>query len=124
MFKTVKHRIKGVCIAIGCSRPNRPKKDCYCPRHRHRYNKAKRYARYTYDIWLTNCRTRGIENLVTFEEFKEWCKETGYLENKVRMPTSATIDRIESHLPYTIGNMQIMNHWENSFKQDGDEVPF
>lgn len=62
--------------------------------------------------------------MVTFEEFKEWCKETGYLENKVRMPTSATIDRIESHLPYTIGNMQIMNHWENSFKQDGDEVPF
>jgi len=123
MFQTVKHRKKGICIAVGCQRANRAK-DPLCPRHRHRYNKAKRFARYTYDIWITNCRRRGIENLVTFEEFKTWCEGNGYLENKGRKTTSATIDRINSDSPYTIDNMQIMNHWDNSFKQDGDEVPF
>ena len=123
MFKIVKRANKKQCPAYGCTNERASKKR-FCAKHVHRHLKATDYPKYVYNIWKTNCRRRGIENLVTIQEFRGWCEKTGYLEKKGRKSDSSTIDRIKSHLPYTINNMQIMNHWDNSFKQDMDEVPF
>lgn len=123
MFRICKNKDPRLCKAHGCKN-NRSGKDPLCPKHRHRYNKENDHCKYVYNTWLANCRRRGIENLVTLEEFRKWCRETDYLEKKGRKHDSYTIDRIKSELPYTIDNMQIMNHWENSFKQDMDDVPF
>ena len=125
---------KNLCKAHGCKN-KRTKKDRFCSKHRHRYNKENNFVNYIFHIWKSNCRRRGKENTVSLEEFKKICEETGYLSGKGRRPESMTIDRIDSSKGYSIENMQILSLSINSSKgncdledfetvDDYDDLPF
>lgn len=122
MFKIIKNKDKTLCCAYRCKN-KRPAKDRFCPKHRHRYNKEKRFLEYTYYAWRSNAIRRKKPFSVTLEQFKQFCEETNYLELKGKHKNAMTIDRIKSNLGYEIGNIQIMRHGENSTKQNKD-CPF
>ena len=126
MFKISTNKNKKLCCAYRCLN-TRSKKDRFCPKHRHRFNKENNPLNYVFYIWKSNCKRRGKTNSVTLEEFKLFCEQTGYLDSKGRKSTSLTIDRIKSSEGYSIENMQVISLSENSSKgatDEGDECPF
>lgn len=126
MFRIVSNKDKNLCKAHGCKN-NRTKKDRFCSKHRHRYNKENNFVNYVFHIWKSNCRRRGKENTVSLEEFKKFCEETDYLSGKGRRSESMTIDRIDSSKGYSIENMQILSLSLNSSKGNSDfedDLPF
>jgi hypothetical protein len=56
---------------------------------------------------------RGIKFLLTKEQFKKFCDETGYLDKKGTTAESMTIDRIKNNLGYQEGNIRILSLSEN-----------
>jgi hypothetical protein len=70
----------------------------------------------TYYAWTcleASARKRGIKFLITFAEFKNFCRGTGYLENKGKKSESLTIDRIDPAKPYQLDNLRILTWMEN-----------
>lgn len=102
-------------MAHGCLKPRDGTKR-FCPRHRHRYDKANRPIYYTYQILRNNAKKRGKEFSITLDEFREFCIETGYMQLKGRMATSATIDRIDPTKGYEKGNIRILSNEANGRK--------
>lgn len=124
MFRIIKHKNGGLCQAHGCGN-KRTERDNLCPKHRHRYNKENNPENYTYHLLKANARRRGHSCSLTLEEFKEFCKDTGYMDLKGRRPLSASIDRIDPNKGYEKGNIQIMSLRDNAVKQHTDkDCPF
>lgn len=130
-FRIVKNPKKGICQAHGCLNGSRPGGDRFCAKHRKRYLKNRDPERYTYQALRSNAKRRGKEFLITLKEFREWCKETKYMELKGRSKLKASIDRIDPSRGYEKGNLQILTLQENGRKgfeekgHGGDpEVPF
>lgn len=59
-------------------------------------------------------RRRGIPCSLTLEEFKEFCRETNYVELRGTAEDSLTIDRIDPNEGYHAWNMRVLSHKENS----------
>lgn len=114
---------KGICAIPRCGN-NRPKFDCVCPKHRKRIDKVTDPVRYTYNYFKSNAKRRKKDFTITLEYFRQFCKESGYMEGKGRTPDALTIDRVKNHLGYIPGNLQILSHSKNSAKGAGDDCPF
>lgn len=127
MFKIVKNKKKGVCQAARCKNPNKPK-DRFCHKHSHRYQKAKNLISYTFNLLKSNARKRKKGFDLTLPEFKNWCEENNYIDEKGRKANSATIDRIDHRKGYSIDNIQVLTKSENSKKRhtdlEEDDCPF
>ena len=117
MFKIVKNRRKGICVAHGCMNSH-SKKDRFCSKHRHRYNKWMNPLKYTFYKRKYRAKEREIEWNLTLEEFKEFCDETNYMELKGKMSHSASIDRIDPSKGYEKGNIQILSLGDNTRKKN------
>lgn len=63
-----------------------------------------------------NAKKRGIGWQITFEQFKKFIHETGYITKRGIKPGSMTIDRKRHKEPYHINNIQILRHDVNSTK--------
>lgn len=130
MFRIVPNK-KDRCCAHGCKNL-KTKKDRFCGKHRHRFNKAVNPIRYTYNSLKSNARRRGHEFDLTIFEFERFCQETGYMELKGKLPGSASIDRMDCNKGYTYENIQILTLRQNSIKQNRvdygneqiDDLPF
>lgn len=81
-------------------------------------------ARYAYNKLKSNAKRRKKGFTLTFEEFQDFCAETGYLELRGRDADSATIDRIGNDGPYSRDNIQVLTNSENSSKPDKPYNPF
>lgn len=134
MFRIVKHRKPGICVAHGCMN-NHTKKDRFCSKHSHRFQKAKNTLSYTYNLLKGNASRRNKEFNITLEEFRIWCDENNYINEKGKTSKSASIDRIDPEKGYEIGNIQKMSLGENTrkmvynrYKKEGDpeydDLPF
>lgn len=58
------------------------------------------------------CRHLGL----TYEQFEEFCKATGYTDGSGRQRYQLHIDRIDPSKGYEIGNIQILTCSENTAK--------
>ncbi len=114
---------KGLCVAYRCMKKHSAR-DHFCPKHRKRYQKEKDPVLYTYGFLKQNAKRRKKPFPLTIEEFRQFCRETNYIELKGRLKKSATIDRIDSKKGYSIDNIQILSLSQNSSKSDKDETPF
>ncbi|OAB79731.1 hypothetical protein ULVI_03020 [Cochleicola gelatinilyticus] len=56
-----------------------------------------------------NAKTRGKSFSITLDEFRQLCKETGYIITKGFRGRAASIDRIDNSKGYSIDNIQIMS---------------
>jgi hypothetical protein len=66
-------------------------------------------------------KARGLPFDITLVQFREFCKQTGYIERRGREADSATIDRIDHDKGYHIWNIQIKTFLENC--TNGHVVP-
>lgn len=64
---------------------------------------------------------RRVPFTITLAQFREFCKQSGYLELRGTEPESATIDRINHDEGYHIWNIRVLSHAENS--KNGHVVP-
>ena len=121
MFVIIPHKV--LCCAYRC--PNsKQKKDRFCSKHRHRYNKINNPVQYTYNALKSNARRRRKFFDLTIEQFRSFCEKNNYMELKGKTGASASIDCIIAAKGYTEGNIRILSISENSRKGAKDEVPF
>lgn len=93
----------------------------HCWKCRARMLKERRPETYVLNAIRGRARQRKIPFTITLAQFREWCRETGYLERRGKTPESATIDRKNHDEGYHIWNIQILSHAENS--NNGHTVP-
>jgi len=79
---------------------------------------------YCYNSLKSNAKRRGKDFDLTLEEFRIFCEETGYIDNKGKRKDSATIDRKDASKGYSLGNLQILSLEENSRKGAEEKAPF
>lgn len=92
---------------------------CYkCVKRKHKIDNPMRYA---FDTLKSNAQRRGKEFSLTFEEFKKFCAETGYMDKKGKTATSMSIDRKENDKGYTYDNMQLLSLADNTAKGSLDQ---
>lgn len=89
-----------------------------CARCRAREFREKHPIAYLYNNTKHHARQRGIEFLLSKEEFRQFCEQTNYHLLKGRRGDAMTIDRRDSNGPYSIDNIQPLTHTENSTKRD------
>ena len=77
---------------------------------------------YVLNMLRHSARKRNLPFTLTVASFKEWCLQTGYLENRGNQPHNLTIDRIDWNEGYHLWNIQTLTHEENS-AQGGDNAP-
>ena len=78
--------------------------------------RRKNPEKYAYHNLKSNSKRRGILFELSFEEFKEFCFKTEYIQGKGKTKDSYSIDRKDSSKGYTKNNIQILTLSENSRK--------
>lgn len=68
---------------------------------------------YAYQEVRTSARKRGIDFSLTFAQFKEFDRQTGYVESKGQSAECLSIDRIDSSKGYEVGNIRAITWIEN-----------
>jgi hypothetical protein len=109
-------RQKGVCIVSGCGGAAKGK---MCSTCRARHWRIEHPMKYAYNNIKNRAKQREIEFNLTFEEFKQFCLKTNYIERKKRASDGLTIDRINESKGYTFENIQVLNLITNIKKYYG-----
>lgn len=65
---------------------------------------------------MNSAKKRDIPFELTFQEFCDFDEQTGYIEKRGTGPDSLTIDRIDSNLPYRLGNIRALT-WDENCKR-------
>jgi len=105
------------CKTEGCN--NQARKDSnYCYTCVIRRVRAKNPVKYIYNNLKFNAKRRGKEFTLTYEQFEQFCIETGYDKNRGQTPTSMSIDRIDNNRGYSIDNIRSITLSENSSLRD------
>jgi len=126
MFKiSLSKKKKGIyCSAYACN--NKPIKKLGGLCHKHYWRKRKEidpiYCRY--NQFKGNAKQRGKIFLITLKQFREFCKNTGYIINKGKRGMNATIDRIDNSKGYIISNIQLLSLRQNASKGSSQDCPF
>lgn len=108
---------QGLCLVVGCKNKRYAKKRyLICITCNSRNVSSKRPEARTYRNLKSNAKHRRKHFSLTFDEFKEFCAETNYMELKGRSADAMTIDCIVAELGYRKGNIQIMTKRDNSSK--------
>lgn len=102
------------CLTPYCTSKTHDHK--YCPKCRHRQLGSKDLTRHVYYYWKSNCKRRGIPNIVTLEQFRKFCRDTGYIQKKGRKKRDLCIDRIRNDEGYHINNIRAITNIENLIK--------
>ena len=117
-----KKKSKGLCVAYRCGRKPHTK-DRFCPKHSKRYQKEENPIEYTFAALKQNAKRRGKDFSLTIDQFKQFCRETDYIELKGKLGSSASIDRVKPDKGYSLDNIQILSLSQNSSKGVGN-CPF
>lgn len=114
------------CCAYGCSNKPAEKKGGLCHKHYTRKTRLTDPVQERYHDFKGNSKKRGIPNSITLEQFRDFCKRTGYIVTKGRRGYNATIDKIRNKEGYHIDNIQLLTNKQNASKgaKDLDDVPF
>lgn len=114
------------CCAIACDNNPADHKGGLCHKHYARKRRALHPMETRYRQFKHNALARGHAFTITYNEFKDFCKDTGYLLVKGRRGMNATIDRIKNNHGYHIWNIQLLtlranvNKWHQNDKHQDD----
>lgn len=95
-----------------------------CSKCLKRNHKAKDPEAYFYNLLKSNAKRRKKYFDLTLQQFRDFCKETNYIELKGKTAKSASIDRKIMDRGYTFGNLQILSLSANTTKRNEEEYPF
>jgi len=110
------------CCAYGCNNEPVYKKGGLCHKHYKRKRRALDPVGVRYNMFKTNALKRNKDFEISLEEFRNFCKETGYIINKGYRGFAATIDRIDNSKGYSMDNIQIMSMMANINKYNNHDV--
>lgn len=104
------------CCAYACKSDPVAKLGGLCYKHYRRKVKERDpvYDRFT--NFKNNAERRGKDFSITLEEFRKFCKRTGYIVKKGRRGYNATVDRRCNAQGYHIWNLQLLTHRANCSK--------
>ncbi len=122
-MKIAEKKDKAICPAYHCKKKKADKKR-FCHRHHAVQQKANNEGGYVFNLLKQNAKRRGKDFTLTLDEFRRFCAETRYLENRGRNKRGFSIDRIDNALGYSLDNIQILTTSQNSKKGVATEVPF
>ena len=107
---------EGICKHWGCTNPKRENRwDCEtCKSRKHRINNPERYA---FQQVKRSADMREIPFKLTFEEFLEFDRQTGYVASKGTGAESLTIDRKDDSKGYEKGNIRALTWDANCAKR-------
>jgi DNA-directed RNA polymerase subunit RPC12/RpoP len=88
----------------------------HCSTCRSRILKKKNPVYYFFNLLKVNATRRGIEFVLTLNQFKDFCVEVDFIKKKGKKITSLTIDRIRADRGYHIDNIQALPLAFNSKK--------
>ena len=102
----------GLCRHHGCRNQRRQDgTDCNtCRSRKWRMNNPKRYA---FGELRKSANKRKIPFELTFEQFLEFDKQTGYVANKGNEHDALSVDRIDSSKGYSIDNIRALTWLDN-----------
>lgn len=126
---TLKQKRKaGLCATPFCrNKRGEQRRICYkCTKRRYR---ARHPMKEAFFNLRNNAGKRGHKFTLTFEDFKQFCQDTGYMEKRGRSKTKASIDRKDETKGYEPGNIRILTVSQNSRRRynpmdDFDDIPF
>lgn len=122
LFKEVSARTaakkarEGICKHWGCSNTPDPGRRV-CNTCRARMARVKNPTRYAFNNLKDSARKRAIPFLLTFEQFVEFDRQTGYVESRGKGTDDLTVDRIDSSKPYEVGNIRALTWIQNCSKK-------
>lgn len=119
--KKAKQPRRECCVTPGCR--NQRKADrrlcSKCDNRKWRVNNPITYA---YHNLKNHAKARGIQFLLTIDEFKKFCHETNYHIERGQDPDSLTVDRKDPDGPYSYDNIRPLGHYANSIRADNPEL--
>jgi len=113
-----------VCVSFRCRRKARDDRfRCHTCESRLRRLGDPLY--YAFQNLKSSARKRGIQFLLTRDEFADFCKKYGYLEKKGKEPASLTVDRWpDTRGPYSKDNIRPLGYADNcSHKFENKPAP-
>lgn len=122
------------CCAYACTNKPAPRQAGLCYKHYQRKRRLLDPIAFRYNQWRQKCKQRKKPNNVSLQQFRDFCKETGYLIVKGKRGKNATIDRPNNLQGYTLENMDLLTNMQNIRKyhdvdkllteQNDEELPF
>jgi len=107
------------CCAYACRNKPVKKKGGLCHKHYARKVRELDPVQSRYNQFKGNARKRNKEFTITIEEFRNFCKRTGYIITKGNRGQNATIDRRCNAQGYHLWNIQLLTNRQNALKGDG-----
>lgn len=98
------------------------KTKAYCSKCCLRRYRANHPINYAFHAIKDSAKKRNIPFSISFEDFSDWCTETGYAENKGVCRLKNHCDRIDDSKGYEKGNIQLLSERENIQKRNLDKL--
>lgn len=92
-------------------------RSCWCPKHKSRIFKRDHPVQYAYNKIKYRAIQRGHAFDLSFEQFKKFAIDSGWLDGKGKEATSLSIDRINETKGYSVDNVRVITLSENTAKQ-------
>lgn len=118
-------KIPGRCPICRCRKAprdlgTRPKSTQLCGTHHKELWRLNNPAHAAYDNLRSSARKRKIVFTLTLAHFKAVIEPTRYMDESGRERHCLHIDRIETHLGYVDGNIQVLTCTENVQKENAE----
>lgn len=114
-------KAKKLCEAHGCNCKKEKRIKGYhrfCRRHRFYRDRESNPVYYVYQNLRSSAKRRGKIFTISFEYFKNWCEEVGFMNHKRGLfKNRSSVDRIDNNLGYIEGNLKMLSVSQNSRKQ-------
>jgi hypothetical protein len=125
MFRTseAKKKAGSFCCAYNCSNKPSDKKGGLCHKHFARKRREEDPVGARFTQFRINAKNRNKHFDITLQQFRDFCKKTGYCIEKGKRGQNATIDRKINSIGYTIENIQLLTNKQNASKGTSD-CPF
>jgi hypothetical protein len=121
-----KKKIEGIfCPAYACKNKQVKKKGGLCHKHYARKRRKNNPIETRFLQFRENAKIRSKDFSITLEQFRLFCKKTGYL-SKYKRGQNSTIDRRCNTQGYHIFNIQLLTNRQNASKgiKPSAECPF
>lgn len=117
------------CCAYACKNKPVARKGGLCHKHYARRVKERDPVYDRYHNFKNNALARGKEFTISLDQFRKFCKRTGYIIKKGMRGKNATIDRRCNLHGYHIWNIQILTLSQNcrkgtKFAHEREDLPF
>ena len=105
----------GVCAVFRCCNAKLPDR-VVCNTHKQKLWRTRNPTRAAFRQIKDRAARKGLEFSLSFEDFEEFVKGTGYMVQKGVKPGCLHVDRIDNRVGYVLGNLQILTASENCRK--------